>query len=161
MTHQAPQCAHSAHPEGLCERGVARGTFKTNHYGIEFFYRNTLDRDWLTPCPTKQVSIITVWVGKAEPNKRSYYREKVTFEKSAHPSANSRPQRLVEHTANKFRLVPRNIMLAGLEILTGCRATDLVGKQCDQMTIDWYKSRQRPQPRHLRVKRSRQIRTIG
>jgi hypothetical protein len=50
MTHQAPQGAHSAHPEGLCERGVARGTFKTNHYGIEFFYRNTLDRDWLTPC---------------------------------------------------------------------------------------------------------------
>jgi hypothetical protein len=28
------------------ERGVARGTFKANHYGIQFLYRNTLDRDW-------------------------------------------------------------------------------------------------------------------
>ena len=31
---------------GLRERGVARGTFKTSHYGIQFLYRNTLDRDW-------------------------------------------------------------------------------------------------------------------
>jgi hypothetical protein len=31
---------------GLRERGVARGTFKTNHYGIQFLYRNTLNRDW-------------------------------------------------------------------------------------------------------------------
>jgi site-specific recombinase XerD len=31
---------------GLRERGVARGTFKTNHCGIQFFYRHTLDRDW-------------------------------------------------------------------------------------------------------------------
>jgi Phage integrase, N-terminal SAM-like domain len=28
------------------ERGVARGTFKTSHYGIQFLYRDTLDRDW-------------------------------------------------------------------------------------------------------------------
>jgi integrase/recombinase XerD len=28
------------------ERGVARGTFKANHYGIQFLYRNTLNRDW-------------------------------------------------------------------------------------------------------------------
>ena len=28
------------------ERGVARGTFKANHYGIQFLYRNTLSRDW-------------------------------------------------------------------------------------------------------------------
>ena len=28
------------------ERGVARGTFKTSHYGIQFLYRETLDRDW-------------------------------------------------------------------------------------------------------------------
>jgi hypothetical protein len=28
------------------ERGVARGTFKTNHGGIRFFYSRTLDRDW-------------------------------------------------------------------------------------------------------------------
>lgn len=27
------------------ERG-ARGTFKTCHYGIQFFYRNTLGKDW-------------------------------------------------------------------------------------------------------------------
>src|SRR5215470_13855283 len=28
------------------ERGAARGTFKANHYGIQFFYRSTLNRDW-------------------------------------------------------------------------------------------------------------------
>lgn len=31
---------------GLRERGVARGTFKANHYGIQFLYRHTLDRAW-------------------------------------------------------------------------------------------------------------------
>jgi hypothetical protein len=31
---------------GLRERGIARGTFKSNHYGIQFLYRHTLDRDW-------------------------------------------------------------------------------------------------------------------
>ena len=31
---------------GLRERGVARGTFKTNHYGIRFLFYCTLDRDW-------------------------------------------------------------------------------------------------------------------
>src|ERR1700752_2765490 len=97
----------------------------------------------------------------SEPNKRTYYRAEVTFEKSAHPYANSRPQRLVEHTANKFRLVPRNTMLAGLEILAGRRANDLVRKQYDQTAIGWCKSRQRLPPHHLPVKRSRQIRTIG
>jgi hypothetical protein len=30
----------------LRERGAARGTFKANHYGIQFFYRQTLNRDW-------------------------------------------------------------------------------------------------------------------
>ena len=25
----------------------ARGSFKTSHYGIQFFYRNTLGKDWL------------------------------------------------------------------------------------------------------------------
>jgi hypothetical protein len=30
----------------LRERGVALGTFKTNHGGIQFLYRWTLDRDW-------------------------------------------------------------------------------------------------------------------
>jgi len=30
----------------LRERGVALGTFKTNHFGIQFLYRHTLDRDW-------------------------------------------------------------------------------------------------------------------
>jgi hypothetical protein len=29
------------------ERGAARGTFKANHYGIQFLYRNTLNRDWV------------------------------------------------------------------------------------------------------------------
>jgi hypothetical protein len=28
------------------ERGVARGTFKTCHYGIQFLYRQTLGSDW-------------------------------------------------------------------------------------------------------------------
>ena len=28
------------------ERGVARGTFKTSHYGIQFLYRQTLGYDW-------------------------------------------------------------------------------------------------------------------
>ena len=31
---------------GLRDRGVARGTFKTQHYGLQFFYRQTLSRDW-------------------------------------------------------------------------------------------------------------------
>jgi hypothetical protein len=31
---------------GLRDRGVARGTFKSNHYGIQFLYRHTLDHDW-------------------------------------------------------------------------------------------------------------------
>ena len=31
---------------GLRDRGVARGTFNTHHYGIQFLYRHTLDRDW-------------------------------------------------------------------------------------------------------------------
>lgn len=31
---------------GLRERGGALGTFKTNHGGIQFLYRRTLDRDW-------------------------------------------------------------------------------------------------------------------
>jgi hypothetical protein len=30
----------------LRERGVALGTFKTNHGGIQFLYRRTLERNW-------------------------------------------------------------------------------------------------------------------
>lgn len=30
----------------LRDRGAARGTFKTNHYGIRFLYCQTLNRDW-------------------------------------------------------------------------------------------------------------------
>src|SRR3954449_10490139 len=30
----------------LRDRGAARGTFKTAHYGIQFLYRQTLDRAW-------------------------------------------------------------------------------------------------------------------
>ena len=45
-------------PDGLSEEevrayllamrksGAARGTFKANHYGIQFLYRDTLNRDW-------------------------------------------------------------------------------------------------------------------
>lgn len=45
-------------PDGLSEaevrsyllsmraKGIARGTFKVSHYGIQFLYRHTLDRDW-------------------------------------------------------------------------------------------------------------------
>jgi Phage integrase, N-terminal SAM-like domain len=32
---------------GLRDRGVARGTFSHNRHGIQFFYRHTLDREWL------------------------------------------------------------------------------------------------------------------
>jgi hypothetical protein len=31
----------------LRDRGVARGTFAHNRHGIQFFYRHTLDREWL------------------------------------------------------------------------------------------------------------------
>ena len=31
---------------GMRDAGAARGTFKTNHYGLQFLYRQTLDRDW-------------------------------------------------------------------------------------------------------------------
>ena len=31
---------------GLRDRGAARGTFKTAHYGLQFLYRQTLDRAW-------------------------------------------------------------------------------------------------------------------
>ena len=30
----------------LRERGLALGTFKTNHGGVQFLYRRTLDHDW-------------------------------------------------------------------------------------------------------------------
>jgi len=30
----------------LRQSGAARGTFKANHYGIQYFYRQTLNRDW-------------------------------------------------------------------------------------------------------------------
>jgi integrase len=30
----------------LCQRGVARGTFKTGQYGLRFLYRHTLGRTW-------------------------------------------------------------------------------------------------------------------
>jgi integrase/recombinase XerD len=36
-----------AHLVGLIDRGAARGTFQTNQYGLQFFYRDTLGRDWL------------------------------------------------------------------------------------------------------------------
>ena len=40
------------------EQGAARGTFKTCHYGIQFFYRQTLGRDWplfkkRSDCPSR------------------------------------------------------------------------------------------------------------
>jgi Phage integrase, N-terminal SAM-like domain len=31
---------------GLRERGVARGTFKAHHFGIQFFYCQTLNCEW-------------------------------------------------------------------------------------------------------------------
>ena len=31
---------------GLRQRGVARGTFQTSHYGLRFFYHHTLGRAW-------------------------------------------------------------------------------------------------------------------
>src|SRR5258707_13470286 len=42
----------------VMEQGAARGTFKTCHYGIQFFYRQTLGRDWplfkkRSDCPSR------------------------------------------------------------------------------------------------------------
>jgi Phage integrase, N-terminal SAM-like domain len=31
---------------GLRQRGMARGTFRTSHYGLRFFYQHTLGRGW-------------------------------------------------------------------------------------------------------------------
>jgi hypothetical protein len=31
----------------LREQGAARGSFKVCHYGIQFFYRHTLGKDWM------------------------------------------------------------------------------------------------------------------
>jgi hypothetical protein len=31
---------------GLRQRGVARGTFQTSHYGLRFLYQHTLGRAW-------------------------------------------------------------------------------------------------------------------
>jgi hypothetical protein len=44
------------------ERGAARGTFKANHYGIQFLYRSTLNCDWAlfskkrSACPSRSGS---------------------------------------------------------------------------------------------------------
>ncbi|HXO59079.1 MAG TPA: site-specific integrase [Candidatus Acidoferrum sp.] len=40
----------------LRDAGVARGTFKTNHYGVQFLYRQTLDRDWPLFCKKRFAS---------------------------------------------------------------------------------------------------------
>ena len=42
----------------LREQGAARGRFKTCHYGIQFFYRHTLGKDWTlfkkrSDCPSR------------------------------------------------------------------------------------------------------------
>ena len=64
---------------------------------------------------------VRVRLGDHDPelNKRTGYRRKVTLERYTHPSRNSRPQRLVQDAANKFRFVPGNIVLAELDILAG------------------------------------------
>ena len=41
---------------GLRDKGIARGTFKTNHFGIQFFYRHTLERDWPLFCKKRFAS---------------------------------------------------------------------------------------------------------
>jgi hypothetical protein len=102
-----------------------------------------------------RVAVITGWVGKSDPNKRIYYRREITFGPWNEPE-------LVLSVLNRAlrEFADGDIMPTGLEILAGRRANDLVGKQRDQTTIDWCKPRQRLQARHLRVKRSRQIRTV-
>src|SRR5215470_5228286 len=40
----------------LRERGAARGTFKANHYGIQYLYRNTLNFDWALFSKKRSVS---------------------------------------------------------------------------------------------------------
>lgn len=41
---------------GMRERGAARGTFKANHYGIQFLYRSTLNFDWALFSKKRSVS---------------------------------------------------------------------------------------------------------
>lgn len=43
-----------------CRERSARGSFKTCHYGIQFFFRNTLGQDWVLfkkrfGCPSRSV----------------------------------------------------------------------------------------------------------
>src|SRR5262249_2671481 len=57
-------------------------------------------------------------------------------------------------------LVPRNVVLAGLEILAGRTTNDLIGEQRDLTAMDWLGDRQWLPPGHLLVKRSRQIRSV-
>ena len=53
LTEEEVRC----HLLAVCQRN-ARGTFKTCHYGIQFFYRNTLGKDWAlfkkrSGCPSR------------------------------------------------------------------------------------------------------------
>ena len=89
---------------------------------------------------------------KAEPYKHGRYRGEAMFNKCARPAQNSCRCVLVEHIANQFWLVPRNILLAGLEIITEWRANDPVGKQRDQIAMDCRRAGRRRLPAHPRVK---------
>src|SRR5215470_1114165 len=48
----------------------ARGTFKTCHYGIQFFYRNTLGKDWaLFKCNSSNLIRQSLLVSETEPGR--------------------------------------------------------------------------------------------
>ena len=48
----------------------ARGTFKTCHYGIQFFYRNTLGKDWaLFKCNCSNLIRQSLLVSETEPGR--------------------------------------------------------------------------------------------
>jgi integrase-like protein len=65
---------------GLRERGVALGTFKTNHGGIQFLYRRTLDRDWplfgkKKDPPAEAAAPASRSVGRPDPCSPGLYQE--------------------------------------------------------------------------------------
>jgi hypothetical protein len=109
----------------------------------------TASRRRVVPCRDGGTNGLRARADKPEPNKHTCYRRDVTFNKCARAADNSDRYLLVEHIVNQFWLVPGNVLLTGLEIVTGRRANDPIGKQRNQITMDWCRSRRRQLPGHL------------
>ena len=54
----------------LRNNGAARGTFKTVHFGIQFLYQRTLDRDWPLFTKKRFVSPLKYAYQESSPMKR-------------------------------------------------------------------------------------------